>query len=83
MSVDRRESLPPGAVERNVARWRHGEVDEHADGVAEEVPVALSYNGDSFAVMMATPADLDDFALGFSLSEGVIAQPGEFGECRV
>jgi FdhD protein len=80
MSADR---LPPGAVERNVARWRRGELDEHADGIAEEVPVAMSYNGESFAVMMATPADLDDFALGFSLSEGVIAHAGEFGECRV
>lgn len=44
----------------------------------EEAPVAIEINGVGYAVMMATPADLEDYALGFCLSEQLIASPAEF-----
>ncbi len=67
----------PGCAQRRIWRWRQGHGEETLDLVAEEVPIAMHYNGHSFAVMMATPCDLEDFALGFSLSEGLIAHPHE------
>jgi len=66
------EGTSKGFVSRSVDRWRQGTHAHEDDFIAEEVPVAMVYNGASFAVMMATPHDLDDFALGFSLSEGLI-----------
>jgi len=53
------------------------------DKVAVEVPVALSYNGVSHTVMLASPADLDDFALGFSLTEGLIESPREMRDLEI
>ncbi len=66
-----------GWVRRPVTRSRAGVLERTDDRVAEEVPVALVYNGRPHVVMMATPRDLDDFALGFSLSEAVVADAAE------
>ena len=63
--------------------WRQGTLTRDTDTVVAEVPVALVYNGVSHVVMMATPADLEDLALGFSLSEGIIESSGQLLDCEL
>lgn len=64
-------------------------IEDGSDGgrrqwqLAEEVPVNLAYNGQPHVVMMATPRDLEDFARGFSLSEGVLASSAQIADVRV
>lgn len=61
---------------RQLTLWKREDLQHpQPDEVAEEVPVALVYNGISHVVMMASPKDLEHFAVGFSLSEGIIESP--------
>lgn len=52
-------------------------LEEREDNLAVETPVALVYNGISHTVMMCSPQDLEDFALGFSLTESIIEKPAD------
>ncbi len=77
-------SFTGGSVAARGQGRRHIEVLSTVEWqLAEEVPIAFSYNGRSFAVMMATPADIEDFALGFSLAEDVIDKPEELKSLAV
>jgi FdhD protein len=75
--------LPIGAVRREVERHRGADSVRVADAIAEEIPVAFVYNDRPHAVMMATPSDLEDFALGFSLTEAIIGSAGECGKVEI
>lgn len=68
---------PPGVRTQTVTALRGGVVSTSPDWVAEEVPVALVFNGISHAVMLASPNDLEDFALGFALTEGLLTDRSE------
>src|ERR1017187_5258482 len=68
---DRACAMPPSRhVHREV--WRDGLHSCSERPVPEETPVAVVYDGSTYAVMMATPENLEDFAIGFSLTEGVV-----------
>lgn len=56
---------------------------ETRDVVVCEVPVALSFNGISYAVMMATPADLEDFIVGFAIGEAIVSSPNAIYDIEI
>ncbi len=68
---------------RPVQTWRGGTLGASTDTLADETPVALVYNCVSHAVMMASAVDLEDFALGFSLGEGIIDRPAQIYDTEV
>lgn len=79
-------TAPPGdgvASTVPAAVWQDGRLDPVDELLAEEVPVALVYNGISHAVMLASPQDLDDFAVGFSLAERIVRSPADIRDIDV
>lgn len=86
IQVETRDDLRnPTAVEApmTVISFADSEAVEKTRAIPAEVPVNLVYGGISFAVMMTTPADLEDFAVGFSLTEGVIQSPADIRGIRI
>ncbi len=83
MKPDDAALRPPGASQATVTTHRAGHTERAPDWLADEVPVALVFNGISHAVMLATPADLDDFALGFGLTEGLLAEASELHDVEI
>jgi len=61
----------------SVLNWNEHGSQTREDQVATEIPVALTYNKRSHVVMMVTPSELEDFATGFSLTEGIIERPAD------
>ena len=72
---------PTVTVESTI--WRRQGATAGKRIVPEEAAVAFSYDGGTYAVMMATPQDLEDFALGFSLTEGLIAGAGDVRQLEI
>ncbi len=76
------EGFDRSVAVRRIAQ-KNGVATEGMRAVPEEMPVAFSYGGTTHAVMMATPADFEDFAVGFSLTEGIIAHPDDIASIDI
>jgi FdhD protein len=78
-------SAAPTLAAEDVPRlaWRDGAVSNGARTIPEEMPIALTYNRATLAVMLATPTDLEDFALGFSLTEGIVEHGEQIEELTI
>ncbi len=74
--------LPSAKARTSATSWREGP-SKIERVLPEEVAVAITYEKATFAVMMASPLDLHDFAVGFSISEGIVADPADIIECEI
>jgi FdhD protein len=83
LALEALRAVPPSVQCVSRQAWRHGATLVGERTLAEEVPIAFSYDGATHAVLMATPDDLEDFAVGFSCTEGIITTPAEIAELDV
>ena len=72
---------PVRTVDRQI--WRDGGSSHGTRTIPEETAIALTYNGGTYAVMMGTPKNLADFAVGFSLSEGIVQSPDDIRSLEI
>jgi FdhD protein len=72
---------PVRTVHRQV--WRESGFRHGTRAIPEETALALTYNAGTYAVMMGTPQDLEDFAIGFSLSEGIVQSPDDIDSLEI
>jgi FdhD protein len=74
-------TAPVHRVKREV--WRRQGFAAGERAIPEETAISFTYDGGSYAVMMATPQDLDDFAYGFSLTEGIVGSTGDIERLEI
>lgn len=83
LAMPEAQSFETGCGRYGARRFTPGASRQDDELLVEETPVALNYNGKPHAVMMLTPTDLEDFAVGFTLTEGIVEHVGEIGELDV